>query len=308
MRPLSHPTPSGSFAPVRQLGPHPTASRGRASPARGVAFVTRQYHHGSYRPVQAGRQRCPTRGGSGHGPLQEQPARHRVQPLRGARPRRRAGLRPLRGGRRRHRPRDAQGGRPPRRERAGRVLLGRRPQPAGLRPADAVGDDARVVQEVLPGLPSTAASGASTCPASSTAPSPRRACAGPSNEMVLGANPADRDVRRVATPSPSCSTSSATTSRRSSPAGSSRRAGTARWCSPSRTPAPTSAPAAPRPCQNDDGTWNITGVKRFITSRRVRHGRQRRPLRAGPPRGRRPGHQGPVAVHRAEVPRRPRDR
>ena len=31
-------------------------------------------------------------------------------------------------------------------------------------------------------------------------------------------------------------------------------------------PGPTSAPAAPRPTQNADGTWTIDGVKRFITS------------------------------------------
>ena len=41
---------------------------------------------------------------------------------------------------------------------------------------------------------------------------------------------------------------------------------------------------------------------------RGRHLRQRRAPRAGPPRGARPGHQGPVAVRRPEVPRRPGDR
>ncbi len=50
------------------------------------------------------------------------------------------------------------------------------------------------------------------------------------------------------------------------PASSSTRAGTPRWCSPSPTPAPTWVPAAPRRPLNDDGSWNITGVKRFITS------------------------------------------
>nr|WP_284289066.1 hypothetical protein [Angustibacter aerolatus] len=42
--------------------------------------------------------------------------------------------------------------------------------------------------------------------------------------------------------------------------------------------------------------------------RRGRRLRQRRALRPRPPRGRRAGHQGPEPVHRAEVPRRPRDR
>ena len=42
--------------------------------------------------------------------------------------------------------------------------------------------------------------------------------------------------------------------------------------------------------------------------RRARHDRQHRAPRAGPPRGCRRRHQGPVAVRRAEVLRRPRDR
>ena len=91
-------------------------------------------------------------GGARDGPLQEQPARPGVQPLRGLRPRRGAGSGPLRRRRPGHRPRDAQGGVAPGRARAGRVLRRRRPQPAGLRPADLLGDDARVVQEELPGL------------------------------------------------------------------------------------------------------------------------------------------------------------
>ncbi len=49
---------------------------------------------------------------------------------------------------------------------------------------------------------------------------------------------------------------------------------------------------------NDDGSWNIEGVKRFITSAESRPHREHHPPGAGPPgrrRGRRrPGHQGPV--------------
>ena len=63
---------------------------------------------------------------------------------------------------------------------------------------------------------------------------------------------------------------------------------------------------------NDDGTWNIEGVKRFITSGESDLQREHHPPRAGPPgrrRGRRrPRHQGPLALHRAEVPLRPGDR
>ena len=60
--------------------------------------------------------------------------------------------------------------------------------------------------------------------------------------------------------------------------------------------------------QNDDGTWTIDGRQALHHQRRVRHGRQRRALRPRPPRGRRPGHQGPVALHPHQVRRRPRDR
>ena len=49
------------------------------------------------------------------------------------------------------------------------------------------------------------------------------------NEMLLGSNPAVA-MFAAATASPSCSTRSATTTRRSSRTGSWRRAGTARWC------------------------------------------------------------------------------
>ncbi len=82
-------------------------------------------------------------------PLQEQPARHRVQPLRGARPRRRPRSRPLRRGRRCDRPRDPGGGRPARARGPRGVVRRQRPQPAGLRPGDAHRAAARVVQEEL---------------------------------------------------------------------------------------------------------------------------------------------------------------
>ncbi len=58
-----------------------------------------------------------------HGPLQDQPARHRVQPLRGPRPPGGAGPRPVRRHGRRHRARDAARGRAAGRARARRVLL-----------------------------------------------------------------------------------------------------------------------------------------------------------------------------------------
>ena len=64
--------------------------------------------------------------------------------------------------------------------------------------------------------------------------------------------------------------------------------------------------------QNEDGTWNIEGVKRFITSAESDLSDNVDPHGARPPRGRRgrrrPGHQGPEPVHRAEVPLRRGDR
>ena len=66
--------------------------------------------------------------------------------------------------------------------------------------------------------------------------------------------------------------------------------------------------AIPQP----DGSWHIEGVKRFITSGEhdladnIIHYVLARPV--GHARRRRPGHQGPVAVHRAEVPLRLGDR
>ena len=61
--------------------------------------------------------------------------------------------------------------------------------------------------------------------------------------------------------------------------------------------------------KQDDGSWHIDGVKRFITSadsddmfENILHLVLARPEGAGP------GHQGSVAVHRAEVPLRRRDR
>jgi alkylation response protein AidB-like acyl-CoA dehydrogenase len=45
----------------------------------------------------------------------------------------------------------------------------------------------------------------------------------------------------------------------------------------------------------------LEGVKRFITNGDFDQHGEHRPPRAGPPRGRAPGHQGPVDVHRPEV-------
>ena len=73
----------------------------------------------------------------------------------------------------------------------------------------------------------------------------------------------------------------------------SRSTGAPPWCSPSPTPARTSAPAGPRPCSRPTAPGTSPGVKRFITVGRQRHAGQHRPPRAGPPaRARGPGTKG----------------
>ena len=53
-----------------------------------------------------------------------------------------------------------------------------------------------------------------------------------------------------------------------------------------------------------DGTYTITGNKIFISRRRARHGGEHRPPGAGAPARRAGGHEGHLAVRRAEVHRR----
>ncbi len=63
-----------------------------------------------------------------------------------------------------------------------------------------------------------------------------------------------------------------------------------------------------RAVQRPDGRWEISGVKRFITSGDADIFENVAAPGAGPAGGSRPGHQGAVAVRGAQVPRRPRDR
>ena len=130
-------------------------------------------------------------------------------------------------------------------------------------------------------------------------------------ELVLGANAADLHVRlRPVVRRRSC-TQRHRGRRSASPSSSSSGAGARRWCSPSPTPAPTSAPAATRRSSSRRHLAH-RGRQALHHQRRARPDREHHPLRARPPgrrrRRRRPGHQGPVAVPRPEVPLRPRDR
>ena len=191
---------------------------------------------------------------------------------------------------------------------AGRVLRRRRPQPAGLRPRDPHRHAARVVQEVLPGADGRRVVAARTCPELGGPPA-RRASCWAVGELVLGANPALHMYAAGAGVRRRSSTATAPTDAEADgPAHGRQAAGAPPWCSPSRTPAPTSAPGAPRPSQQPDGSWHIEGVKRFITSGEHDLTDNIMHLVLARPGGRRPRHQGPVAVPRAEVPLRPRDR
>ena len=219
------------------------------------------------------------------------------------------GTRPLRRRRRRHRQGDAQGGRAPRRERAGRVAS---PTPTATRRSTTRKTHSVTMPDSFKkSLQAYVDSGFWGIDVPARARRHRRpavACAGPMNEMVLRRQPGHR----------ACSPRRYSFAKLLHILGNDEQKKLARWivekgwhCTMVLTePDAGSDVGAGRTkaVQNADGTWNVTGVKRFITSGRVRHGRQRRALRARPPRGRRPRHQGPVPLHRAEVPRRPRDR
>ena len=186
----------------------------------------------------------------------------------------------------------------------------RRPQPAGVRPGDHTGHDARVVQEVsyqaymdaeywrldLPAeLGGTAAPPSLrwASPRWSSAPTRRSTCTPAARRSRTSSAPQRHRARQADRPAHDRARWGATMVLTEPDAGSDVGAG--------RTKA---MPAA-------DGTWHIEGVKRFITSaehdltENIVHLVLARPRRRG---RRRPGTKGLSPVHRAEVPLRPRDR
>ena len=184
-------------------------------------------------------------------------------------------------------------------------LRRRRPQPAGLRPGDALGHAARVVQEVatrrymdaewwrldLPGRARRHRRARRRCAGRSPSwcSAPTRRC----YMYCLRRRVRRRPVRRTAPTS------------RSRCAQLDGRPAVGRDDGAHR--AGRRLRRRRRPHQGDPaGRRHLAhrGRQALHHLGRARPDREHRPPRAGPPRGRRPGHQGPVAVRRAEVPLR----
>ena len=148
---------------------------------------------------------------------------------------------------------------------ARRVVRRDRPPPADVRPGHARGDAARAVQEVVAGLAATASGSGSACPRRSAACPRPRWSRGRSTSSSSAHNPR-RSCTSPARRWRTSSTTSATSSRSSWAAWPSSATGAPRWCSPSPTRAPTSAPGRTKAVEQPDGTWHLDGVKRFITT------------------------------------------
>ena len=183
-----------------------------------------------------------------------------------------------------------------------------RPQPAGVRPRDPLGDAARVVQEVGARGASRAVGTRSASTRNSAAcRCPRRWCGRCTSTCWA---PTRRSGCTAAAPaSPASSTTSATEEQKKW-AVHRRRARLGRHDGAHR--AGRGLGRRRRPHQGRPAGRRLLAHRRREAVHHLR--RLRRPVRehrppgAGAPRGRRPGHQGPVAVLRAEVPVRLRDR
>ena len=191
-------------------------------------------------------------------------------------------------------------------ERAGRVAARGRPQPAGLRPGDPHGDDARGLQEDLPGLHGRRV----------VADGPARGARRHRRPAVAALGGRRADPRRQpgrahvrlrpgvrARPLPARHRGAAQGRRADGrrPLGRHHGAHRAGRRLRRRRRPHQGGPAGRRHLAH-------RGRQALHHHGRARHGREHHPPGAGPPRGRRPGHQGPVAVHRPEVPLRLGDR
>ena len=294
----------GDDAAIERLRPEMTQTVRHRRRRRGRAVVHRAARSpvpGLARTGYARPSRC---GRAGHGPLQEQCARSRVQPFRGARAREGVGNRRVRRPRRRVRSPDARRGVEAGRGTARRVVRRRRPPPADVRPRDARGDDSRVVQEVIAGL----AAGRVV---------PRRPRRGHRRRArARDGGVGDQRVRRSA-PSPprSCIWRARSWRTSSTSIGNEEQRQLGIACDGTQLGRDHGADRARRRlgCRRGPHEGGPAGRRHLAYRRRqaVHHQRRhRRSVRehpapgARPARGRRTGHQGPEPVRRAEVPAR----
>ena len=210
--------------------------------------------------------------------------------------------------RRRHRPRDARRDHPAGRGAHRRIVRRRRPQPPGLRPRDPHRDAARGASRSRCAPSSTAAGTRSASTRSSAACRCPARCSGPSSSTSSAPTP------------PSTCTSmgagfaqifydQATEEQKKWAVLAAERGWGATMVLTEPDAGSDVGAGRTKAVQQADGTWHIDGVKRFITSGDADDlVREHPPPGAGPPRGRRTRHQGSVAVLRAEVPLRLRDR
>ncbi len=199
----------------------------------------------------------------------------------------------------RHRPGHPGRGTHARRGSAGRLLRRRRPQPAGVRPGRPLGCHARVVQEVLRRLAGRRVVAAGDLPDAGRHPGP------PVADLVdrrdgAGRQPGDLDVQLR--PGVRQHHRPARHRRAAQDRAADHRQALGRHHGADR--AGRRLRRRRRPHQGHPaGRRQLAhrGRQALHHLGRARHGRQHHPLRAGPPGGRRPRHQGPVAVPGAEV-------
>ena len=198
-------------------------------------------------------------------------------------------------------------GRPAGHRRARRVLRGRRPQPAGVRPGHRLGDDAGGLQEVLSRPTSTAGWDRLDLPAELGGPGRPAASNWALAEMILGANPAIWMYASGPAFAQMLSQIGTAEQKRFAELAIERSWGATMVLTEPDAGSDVGA-GRTKAIQQPDGTWHIEGVKRFITSAEHDLAENIFHLVLARPEGARPRHQGPVDVPRAEVPRGPGDR
>ena len=192
------------------------------------------------------------------------------------------GHRPVRGVRRRDRARDPRRGRADQPRGPGRVVRGQRPQPAGVRPEGQHRAAARVVQEELPGLDGRRVLAAADPRVDGR---PARSVVAQLGDRRAGARRQrpHLDVRRRPVVGQRDRRATAPSATSGSPSSWSSKGWGATMVLTEPDAGSDVGAGRTKATANDDGSWNIEGVKRFITSRRVRPAGERHPPGARPP-------------------------